>query len=68
MKEPMDMPKAYVSWLRRWSRRCILGEATYSAPFQLFMFMLAGIGGYLFMGNEVGVQSWRAWSELRLME
>eukprot|EP00913_Durusdinium_trenchii_P009732 g9144.t1 len=38
MKEPSDMPKAY---------------AGYSAPFQLVMFSVAGIGGYLYMGNKV---------------
>ena len=30
-----------------------VSEATYSAPFQLCMFLLAGVGGYLYMGNEV---------------
>ena len=29
-------------------------EATVSAPFQLVMFSVAGIGGYLYMGNKVG--------------
>ena len=38
MKEPMNMPKAYVH---------------VSAPFQLVMFAMAGIGGYLYMGNKV---------------
>lgn len=38
MKEPSDTPKAY---------------AGYSAPFQLVMFSVAGIGGYLYMGNKV---------------
>lgn len=38
MKEPMKMPTAY---------------AKVSAPFQLVMFAVAGIGGYLYMGNKV---------------
>eukprot|EP00435_Cladocopium_sp_Y103_P026486 s4480_g6.t1 len=38
MKEPMQMPTAY---------------AKVSAPFQLVMFAVAGIGGYLYMGNKV---------------
>jgi len=38
MKEPMQMPTAY---------------AKISAPFQLVMFAVAGIGGYLYMGNKV---------------
>merc|ERR1712232_1089818 len=38
MKNISKLPKAY---------------ATISAPFQLGMFMLAGIGGYCFMGDKV---------------
>ncbi|CAJ1443560.1 unnamed protein product [Effrenium voratum] len=38
MKEPSKMPMAY---------------AGVSAPFQLIMFTLAGIGGYMFMGDKV---------------
>lgn len=32
-------------------------EAAVSAPFQLVMFSVAGIGGYLYMGNKVGRSS-----------
>mmetsp|Transcript_8985 Transcript_8985/g.21514 ORF Transcript_8985/g.21514 Transcript_8985/m.21514 type:complete len:482 (-) Transcript_8985:92-1537(-) len=38
MKVPMKMPQAY---------------AAVSAPFQLLMFAIAGIGGYAFMGSKV---------------
>jgi len=38
MKVPMQLPRAY---------------AGISAPFQLSMFAIAGIGGYMFMGNKV---------------
>lgn len=34
-------------------------EAAVSAPFQLVMFSVAGIGGYLYMGNKVGRSSVR---------
>jgi hypothetical protein len=32
----------------------VFPEAKVSAPFQLVMFAVAGIGGYLYMGNKVG--------------
>jgi len=38
MKDPQEFPKAYVK---------------ISAPFQLVAFMLAGIGGYYFLGDKV---------------
>eukprot|EP00928_Gymnodinium_smaydae_P033110 TRINITY_DN23809_c1_g2_i1.p1 TRINITY_DN23809_c1_g2~~TRINITY_DN23809_c1_g2_i1.p1 ORF type:complete len:494 (-),score=63.24 TRINITY_DN23809_c1_g2_i1:106-1587(-) len=38
MKNPLDLPKAYVN---------------VSAPFQVIMFMIAGLGGYLCLGNKV---------------
>mmetsp|Transcript_99359 Transcript_99359/g.206967 ORF Transcript_99359/g.206967 Transcript_99359/m.206967 type:complete len:478 (+) Transcript_99359:192-1625(+) len=38
MKDPAELPKAYVS---------------ISAPFQLIAFMVAGLGGYFFLGDAV---------------
>lgn len=71
MREPMQMPKAYVRKLSFFFRFLVfvldfvnvaLGdfffpEAAVSAPFQLVMFSVAGIGGYLYMGNKVGRSS-----------
>lgn len=68
MREPMQMPKAYVRKLSFlfWFLVFVLDfvndgpwwfffpEAAVSAPFQLVMFSVAGIGGYLYMGNKVG--------------
>ena len=67
----MQMPKAYVRKLSFFFRFLVfvldfvnvaLGdfffpEAAVSAPFQLVMFSVAGIGGYLYMGNKVGRSS-----------
>jgi len=38
MKDPMELPKAYVKL---------------SAPFQLVAFLIAGLGGYYFLGDQV---------------
>jgi len=38
MKDPLELPKAY---------------ALISAPFQLVIFLVAGLGGYLFIGDKV---------------
>lgn len=61
MREPMQMPKAYVRKLSFFVESCWISmalgdftEAAVSAPFQLVMFSVAGIGGYLYMGNKVG--------------
>ena len=52
MKEPMQMPRAY---------------AKISAPFQLVMFAVAGIGGYLCMGNKAREDSFTRLVELFLI-
>eukprot|EP00438_Fugacium_kawagutii_P021567 Skav212151 [mRNA] locus=scaffold754:48169:53503:+ [translate_table: standard] len=43
-------------------------KAKISAPFQLVMFAVAGVGGYLFMGNKVGDTAWKHLDFLKITE
>ena len=56
MKIPMEMPKAYAGIPDpKMFQRSAYHQATkagISAPFQLTMFAVAGIGGYMFMGSK----------------